>query len=226
MTVGELAGMIKGEALLPGLAHLDLAVVRMQGWQRWMRWPDTGLSWTATSPNLAQFTAALLYPGIGLLEGTSASEGRGCQHPFQMAGWPGIDPQALALSLNSQHLAGVRFEAARFTPVSMPGKSSTPKYCNRELGGVRIVITDVHEVHPVETGVAVICALYAALPEPARKVFFRGGIDDMAGSAQLRQAVLSGESAQAVEARWSDGVQQFRKLRQSYLLYGDGPPEQ
>jgi uncharacterized protein YbbC (DUF1343 family) len=223
MTVGELAGLIKGEALLPGLASLELGVVRMQGWQRYMRWPDTGLPWVATSPNLASFESTLLYPGTGLLEATSASEGRGSEFPFRLVGWPGVDAQALAQKLNARQLPGLRFEPARFTPVSLPGKSSAPKFRNRELGGVRIEITDYRAVAPVEAGVAVLGALYGAIPEPARKVFFRPGFDDMAGSAQLRQGVQSGESAEAIGERWSEGARRFRALRQGYLLYHDQP---
>ena len=223
MTVGELAGMIKGEGMLPGLAQLQLSVVRMQGWQRWMRWPDTGLPWVATSPNLASFDSALLYPGIGLLEGTSASEGRGSAEPFRLVGWPGIDPQALAEKLNALQLPGLRIEPARFTPVSLPGISSAPKYRNRELGGVRIEITDYRSVLPVEAGVAVVAALYATLPETARKIFFRSGFEDMAGSAQLQQGVQKGESAELIAARWSDGVRRFQDERQGYLLYHDEP---
>ena len=223
MTVGELAGMIKGEAMLPGLSHLELSVVRMQGWRRWMRWPDTGLPWVATSPNLATFESTLLYPGIGLLEGTSASEGRGSAQPFQLVGWPGIDPQALAERLNGQGLPGLQFEPARFTPVSLPGISSAPKYHNRELGGVRIEITDYRTVLPVETGVSVVAALYAAIPEAARKVFFNPGIDDMSGSVRLRQEVQAGEAAGAVIAGWSGDVHHFLDLRQGYLLYPDEP---
>lgn len=221
MTVGELAGMIKGEAMLPGLSELKLQVVRMQGWQRAMRWPDTGLPWVATSPNLASFESVLLYPGTGFLEGTGASEGRGCKEPFRLAGWPGIDPQALAQKLNAEGLAGLHFEPARFTPVSLPGISSVPKYCNRELGGVHIEITDYHSVLPVEAGTAVVTALYAAVPEPARKLFFRGGFIDMTGSEQMRQAVQAGELPTAICARWGEGVRRFLHLRQGYLLYHD-----
>ena len=225
MTTGELARMIKGEALLPGLAHLELSVVRMQGWQRWMRWPDTGLPWVATSPNLATFEATLLYPGTGLLEGTSASEGRGSGEPFRMVGWPGIDSQALAERLNSQGLAGLHFEPVHFTPVSLPGISSAPKYRNRELGGVRIDITDYRTVLPVEAGVAVVAALYGAIPEPARKIFFNNGIDDMSGSVQLRQRVQGGEQAEAIIEGWSGGIHLFLIQRYKYLLYQDVPAE-
>lgn len=224
LTVGELAGMIKGEAMLPGLSQLELSVVRMQGWQRWMRWPDTGIPWVATSPNLAAFESTLLYPGTGLLEATGASEGRGSAHPFRLAGWPGVDPDLLARSLNSQELAGLRFEPARFTPVSLPGISSAPKYRNRELGGVLIEITDYRKVLPVEAGVAILGALYAAIPEPARLVFFRAGFDDMAGSELMRKGVQAGESPAEIVSRWGEPLRRFLDQRRGYLLYRDAVP--
>ncbi|QWV94472.1 DUF1343 domain-containing protein [Geomonas oryzisoli] len=219
MTVGELAGMIKGEAMLPDLDKLDLQVVRMQGWQRDMRWPDTGLRWVATSPNLAAIDSVLLYPGTGLLEGTGASEGRGTPRPFQITGWPGIDAKALALRLNEAQLPGLHFDALQFTPVRLPGISSAPKYRDREVAGVSIEITDYRKVMPVQTGVAVLAALQAALPEKSRPLFFRGGIDDMAGSPDLRKGLQAGETPAAIEARWTPGVKHFLEQRRPYLLY-------
>ncbi|WP_236026829.1 exo-beta-N-acetylmuramidase NamZ family protein [Geomonas diazotrophica] len=219
LTVGELAGMIKGEGMLPDLEKLDLQVVRMHGWQREMRWPDTGLRWVATSPNLAAIDSVLLYPGTGLLEGTGASEGRGSTRPFQIAGWPGIDAKALALRLNEERLPGLHFDPLQFTPVRLPGISSAPKYRDREVAGVSIEITDYRKVLPVQTGVALLAALQAALPDQARPLFFRGGIDDMAGSPELRKGLQAGETPAAIEARWAPGVKSFLELRKPYLLY-------
>ncbi len=219
MTVGELAGMIKGEAMLPGLARLELSVVRMQGWERGMRWPDTALAWVATSPNLAALESVLLYPGTGLLEGTGASEGRGSGTPFRLAGWPGIDANALAKRLNELQLPGLHFTPVLFTPVRLPGISSAPKYRDREVAGVSISITDYRKLLPVETGVAVLKALQEALPEKARAAFFRVGFDDMAGSAELRKALVAGLSAQQVELLWTPGVEAFLERRRPYLLY-------
>lgn len=219
MTVGELAGMIKGEAMLPGLARLELSVVRMQGWERDMRWPDTTLAWVATSPNLAALESVLLYPGTGLLEGTGASEGRGSGTPFRLAGWPGIDANALARRLNEQRLPGLHFAPVLFTPVRLPGISSAPKYRDREVAGVSISITDYRKLLPVEAGVAVLKALEEVLPEKGRSAFFRGGFDDMAGSAKLRKALVAGLSAQQVELLWTPGVAAFLERRRPYLLY-------
>ncbi len=45
LTVGELATMVKGEALLPGLDSLGLEIIPMQNWTRSMQWTDTGRPW-------------------------------------------------------------------------------------------------------------------------------------------------------------------------------------
>ena len=221
MTIGELALMIRGKQMLPGLSNLDLTVVRMEGWQRWMRWPDTGFSWAPTSPNVADFDTSLLYSGMCLLEGTAASEGRGTATPFAVAGWPGIDEEALAAKLNGEGLPGLRFKPVRFMPVTIPGRSSSPKFRNREVNGVRIEITDYSTVLPVETGVAVVAALYGAIHPDKRKTFFRKGFDDLAGSVQLRQSTQAGEPPGEIVSRWSIDVLDFMALRDEYLIYGD-----
>ena len=91
MTVGELANMIKGERWLTGLSSLDLTVVACTGWTRSMRWPSTGLTWVATSPNIPTFETALMYPGIGLVGDTLVNEGRGTPAPFTQFGAPWFD---------------------------------------------------------------------------------------------------------------------------------------
>jgi uncharacterized protein YbbC (DUF1343 family) len=221
LTIGELALMIKGEAWLPGVERLDVRVVKMQGWQRWMRWPDTGLPWVATSPNIPDFAAALLYPGIGILEGTSANEGRGTLEPFRLAGWPGINGEQVAARLNRLQLPGVRFVLHSYTPVSIPGKATAPKWQNRDLQGIRVVITDYRSVRPVELGTAVTAELYRALPPRERQKFFHSGIKDMTGSAAFRQAIENGNSPEEISRLWNSQLQQFMRQRQRYLLYGN-----
>ena len=149
LTIGELALMIKGEQMLPGLEELDLRVIRMKGWQRGMLWPDTDLEWVKTSPNIPDFETALLYPGICFLEGTAASVGRGTREPFKLVGYPGVDAGKLAERLNGKHLLGVRFESVLFTPRSIPGISSSPKFQDKEIAGRK----DLHHQPPcLQTG--------------------------------------------------------------------------
>ncbi len=79
MTAGELALMFKAEMNL----NVDLHVVRMEGWRRQQYFDDTGLPWINPSPNMRNLNQALLYPGIGLLEMTNLSVGRGTDTPFE-----------------------------------------------------------------------------------------------------------------------------------------------
>jgi uncharacterized protein YbbC (DUF1343 family) len=205
--------------MLPGLTHLDLTVVRMEGWRRDMRWPDTGLAWVPTSPNIRDYEAALLYAGVGLLEATSASEGRGTREPFKLAGAPGLDAVKLAKNLNSRALPGVRFTPATYTPTAIPGMSSNPKFKGRQVAGVRIEVTEQSALLPVETGVAVLAALYEALPATEKKIFFRQGIALMAGTDRLQRSLELQRSAEEIQHLWRTEVEAFRKTREQYLLY-------
>lgn len=220
MTIGELALMIKGEQMLPGLESLDLRVVRMEGWQRGMQWPETGLGWVRTSPNIPDFETALLYSGICLFEGTDASVGRGTRSPFKLVGFPGIDANVLAERLNSRNLPGVRFEPASFTPRSIPGVSSDPKFRDREIPGVRIIVTNPRSCRPVEIGLNLLCAVYNLLDKEERVRFFRQtGFDHLAGTGSLRKSIERGDGPQEIIATWKEGIERFAEKRRKYLLY-------
>ena len=220
MTVGELALMIKGERMLPGLEQLDLRVVRMAGWQRGMQWPETGLKWIRTSPNIPDFETALLYPGICLLEGTAASVGRGTVEPFKIVGLPGLTAVNLVAALNSSNLPGVRFESAAFAPRSIPGMSSNPKYRGREVAGIRIIITEAHLFRPLETGVTLLDVLYRSQDKIGRDSFFYlPGFDHLAGTKSLRLAVTRGTPPNEIIAAWNEKLDRFAERRERYLLY-------
>jgi uncharacterized protein YbbC (DUF1343 family) len=184
-----------------------------------MRWPDTGLPWVPTSPNIPDYETSLLYAGVGLLEATSASEGRGTREPFKLAGAPALDGRKLAERLNAQALPGVRFEPAAFSPTTIPGMSSHPKFKDRPVGGVRIEITDQSVLLPVETGVSVMAAIYDSLPEAEKKAFFRKGIDLMAGSTLLQSSLELRRSPDEIQDLWRAEVEEFRRSRERYLIY-------
>lgn len=192
MTVGELAFAIRENGWLEGLEDLDLRVVEVQNWDPSQMWPDTGRPWNPTSPNIPDFETALVYPGTCLIEGTSWSEGRGTDSPFMLIGYPGAGGAAMAERLNGLGLAGVRFEPATFTPVSIPGKASNPKHKGVEISGVRIEVTDYRAYEPVKTGIEVVKAALAVTPEDERDDFFNDRwFDLLAGTSDLRQSIAS-----------------------------------
>ncbi len=110
LTVGEIATMF---AKAKGIQD-SLTVVKMDGWRRDMNLIDTGLFWLNPSPNMRSLEAALLYPGIGMMEFTNISVGRGTEMPFQVLGAPWIDEQKLAAAVNEANPPGVRVVPTRF----------------------------------------------------------------------------------------------------------------
>ncbi len=221
LTIGELAAMIKGEKLLRGLDKLELTVIPLEGWKRDMLWPDTGLPWVATSPNIPTFETALAYAGTGLFEATAASEGRGTTAPFLLLGHPAIDAQQVAAQVNGARLPGVRIEATTFAPKRIKGVASSPRFANMQVPGVRLTITDQTTYQPVETAVHLLVAFDKAL----RANGTVGLVDNadefnrIAGTKRLLDFLDQGASAPAIIAAWGAEVAAFRQQREKYLRY-------
>lgn len=144
MTLGELARLFQGEYGV----ECDLHVVPMEGWRRDMLWEDTGLPWVPPSPNLRNSTQAILYPAIGMLEGTNLSVGRGTDEPFERFGAPWIDGVRLAAELERLELPGLRFTAHSFTP-------RESKFAGKACGGVQVTLTDPVAFEPTYSGLAI-----------------------------------------------------------------------
>jgi uncharacterized protein YbbC (DUF1343 family) len=220
LTVGELALMIRGEAMLPGLEDLDLQIVSMEGWNRQTLWPDLGRDWNPPSPNIPNFETALIYPGACLFEGLSASEGRGTFEPFLVVGAPWADGAAIAADLNSRELPGLRFEAVTFTPESIPNMATRPKHLGTELQGVRHIITDAALVRPVEAGIYVVHAFWHNTPEADRGEFFNDRwFGRLAGTNRIHEMIRAGDDPTAIISSWYVELASFKEARQPYLLY-------
>jgi uncharacterized protein YbbC (DUF1343 family) len=208
MTVGELARMYIGEFGI----EVNLHVVPMDGWRRDMMFSDTGLPWVAPSPNIPTFESALAYPGTCLFEGTPLSVGRGTDRAFQWVGAPWLDGPALAESLNTYDLEGVRFETATFTPAN----AGDGKFDGREIQGVRLI----HEATNYDASKAAVAMLLEAYAMSGdnwewREVHF----DRLAGTDALRLGIEAGLGFAALTATWDAGVREFERLRRPYLIY-------
>ncbi len=220
MTVAELASMIKGERWLPGLERLDLQALRMSGWTRAMRWPDTGLGWIATSPNIPSFACALTYPGIGLVGDTLVNEGRGTQAPFTQFGTPWLDAGRAASTLNAARLPGVRFEATRYKPISTANVAANPRFLGQDIGAVRIAVTDIAVYKPVEVGIHVLAELQAQARGRGQPLFGSLGMfHAVSGTKRLHDMIARGASGPEIVASWQAEIGRFKAARQKYLIY-------
>jgi uncharacterized protein YbbC (DUF1343 family) len=204
MTIGELARMFKQELKL----ELDLQVIACEGWQRSDYWDATGLTWVNPSPNMRSLTESLLYPGIGLIETTNVSVGRGTDTPFEVVGAPWMDGRALAKSLNEQHLPGVTFVPIEFTPTST-------KFTNELCKGINVIITDRKAIEPVRVGLNLAAALRRLYPD----AWETKSLNRLLSNKATLDLLLSGKSGSELEPAILDGVSDFMKIRERYLLY-------
>lgn len=203
MTAGELAAMLNAERHI----GCDLHVIPVEGWQRSLLLDQTGLPWINPSPNMRSLGAALLYPGIGLLE-FSISVGRGTDTPFEVLGAPYVDDVRLSYELNKLGLAGVQFTPLRFTPTASVFKGEV-------CGGVRMAITDRAALRPVEVGIAIACTLQRLYP----KEFKLALVDTLLNRAASVQAIRDGEAWKKVVAGWEQETQAFEARRKEFLRY-------
>ncbi len=204
MTVGELARMFNEELQL----KLDLQVIRLEGWRRADYFDATGLPWVNPSPNMRCLTQALLYPGIGLLETTNLSVGRGTDTPFEIVGAPYIDGVQLARALNSLELPGVRFLPIRFTPRSS-------QFQNELCGGINIVITQRNRFQPLLTGLQLAATLQRLYPHQ----WDTKRLNRLLSHKATYDALRDGQPIDVIRAGYHRELEQFRARRQRFLIY-------
>jgi uncharacterized protein YbbC (DUF1343 family)/CubicO group peptidase (beta-lactamase class C family) len=204
MTIGELAQLFNHERQI----GCDLRVIKVDGWQRGMWLDETNLPWINPSPNMRSLTEATLYPGIGLLETTNVSVGRGTDTPFEVIGAPWIDGRQLAAHLNNRRIAGVRFVPVRFTP-----RSSVFK--DEECGGINIIITERARFRPVTNGLEIAVALRKLYPTEWKvDAYLR-----LLVNAETLDSLKRGEPAEQIARSWMAKLEEFRKGRVRFLLY-------
>ena len=205
LTFGELARLIDGEMKLGA----DLKVVAMSGWQRGDWFDSTGLIWVDPSPNMRSLNAALLYPGVAMLEySKNYSVGRGTDAPFEQVGADWIRGRELARFLNNRMVPGVRSYPTRFKPTAS-------NHAGKVIDGVRFVVTDRDAFDSTRFGLEVAYALGKLYP---------GKIDvevnrNLIGNRSLMDAIKSGDDPRNSVRKMKDPLLAFSDVRKRYLLY-------
>jgi uncharacterized protein YbbC (DUF1343 family) len=204
MTIGELAKLFNSEG------HLEarLTVIPMRGWKRDIWFDATGLAWVDPSPNIRSLTAATLYPGVGLVEGTNVSVGRGTGHPFELVGAPWIEARRLAGYLKRRAIAGVRFQRATFRPVA-------GVYANQHCNGIRIRVLDRNALEAPQLGIELASALHKLYPDEYKT---KRMIDLLANRSVL-DAIVAGRDPRQIEEAYRGDLRRFEGIRQKYLIY-------
>jgi uncharacterized protein YbbC (DUF1343 family) len=214
LTLGELARLANDELAL----GCDLTVIPCQGWLRADGWTATGLPWVPPSPNIPTPATALVYPGTCLIEGTNLSVGRGTALPFEWLGAPWLDGVALAETLNSAALPGVRWRPVAFQPCTAP-------YAGQLCFGVQPHVVDADAFRPVLTGITLAAALRNTEPSNVQPLIHdqfawsADHFDRLAGSLRIREAIDSGVPPAEIAAEWHAYEAAFRERMAPFLLY-------
>ena len=205
LTIGELVRLFNDVA---GIGA-DVSVVAMKNWRRDDWFDETGLAWVNPSPNMRNMVAATVYPGIGAIEGTNVSVGRGTDTPFEQIGAPWIDGPALAAALNASALPGIRFYPVTFTPAA--GAKLGGQACH----GVFLIVTDRDRLKPVRLGLQIASRL-------SRMYGAQFTLEDAAtlfAPAAMLGRIRAGEDPAAIAASWTADEAAWRTTRARFLIY-------
>lgn len=209
LTAGEVATMANEQSGWKAKLH----VVRCEGWERRMHFPETNRIWVHPSMGIPSYETALLYTGTCLFEGTNLSEGRGTTFPFHMIGAPFIEPQLLENEMNGKRLPGIRFRSVYFKP-------TTSKFAGELCGGVQLYVTDAKAVRPLEAGLELLYTLkrnYEAFAFlPPLKEGSRPFIDLLCGDSLYRDEK---DSLPELLERFREESGRFSAMKREYHLY-------
>lgn len=197
MTLGELARMINGERWLANGDTCALTVIPVSNWTHNKKYVLP----VAPSPNLPSEASIILYPTLGLLEGTVMSMGRGTARPFECFGAPWMAKGTY-----------------NFTPVDIPGKALDPPFEGQLCKG--FLVTDFAKNFLSSSKSIYLEWLVMLMQEcPDKQTFFNPFFEKLAGTAKLREQLLAGKTAVEIRESWKPGVDAFLIKRKPYLMY-------
>jgi len=220
LTIGELARIAKHT---PGVMEVSertrrrgkLTVVPMEGWKRSMLWPDTGLEWVSTSPNIPGLSAVLGYAMTGLgAQLADFSHGIGTPHPFRFLRYPGRSPREIEAALEGRGIRGLDFVPAR-----------TKTSAGASIEGVYVAVEDWEALRPTELNFHLM-RLAAAWSEgrPFRDAsassrdLFNKHVGSPAWWKEISKRGADARVARFVE-HWARSAREFHRRTRDYWLY-------
>jgi uncharacterized protein YbbC (DUF1343 family) len=207
MTMGELARLFNGE----GKLGAELTVIPIENWQRGDWFDATNLPWVNPSPNMRSLNAAILYPGVAMLEASkNLSVGRGTDAPFEQVGADFIGGRELAAYLNQRGIPGVRVYPTSFKPTES-------NFQGVRVEGVRFQIVNREALDSTRLGLELAAAFEKLYP---------GKIDlkvnaGLIGSDEVIRRLKAGDDPRAIQQGFQGAVEDFLKVRERY---GRRPP--
>ncbi len=201
MTCGEYAQMVNGEGWLKNNVTCHLTIIPLKNYDRTKF--VSGLP-VKPSPNLPNDTAILLYPSLGLFEGTIMSLGRGTPYPFQVLGNPNADST---------------FFTYKFTPTST-AITKKPKYQDTLCYGFNAKLQVSTLLKRNTINLTLLNEFYIHSKNQQAQ-FFDKNFNYHAGNDTLKQQIIQSYSPEEIRASWQPAIDAFKVIRKKYLLYKD-----
>ncbi len=198
MTCGEYALMVNGEGWLNKKLKCKLEVVGLENYDR----KSTYKLPVQPSPNIRNYQAVLLYPGLGLFEGTIMSLARGTPWPFQMVGHPQY-PDTLVYFIPK--------------PDSIATK---PRYAGKKCYGIDLRDHPWLSSHAGELPINWLVEIYARF---RHEKFFEATFNQHAGNSELQAQIKEMIPPSSIRDSWREDLEKFQSVRKKYLLYDDVP---
>ncbi|HQQ95597.1 MAG TPA: DUF1343 domain-containing protein [Bacteroidia bacterium] len=196
MTIAEYAGMLNGEGWLKADVKCRLVCIKLKNYERRCAYKLP----FKPSPNLPDEKSILLYPSLGLFEGSIMSVGRGTEKAFQLYGHP-------------------EYPVHTFSFIPRANAVSTePKYLNQTCYGEDLSESDYLVRHPRRVNLSWLIGAYGNM---GREDFFDLNFNYHAGNSNLKRAIVSGEQEEMIRKAWAKDLAEFRIIRSKYLLYPD-----
>ncbi|RNI25637.1 exo-beta-N-acetylmuramidase NamZ family protein [Rufibacter latericius] len=194
LTLGEYALMINGEKWLKNDVQAQVKTIPVKGYTHKMFYSLP----IKPSPNLPNDQSIKLYPFLCLFEGTTVSQGRGTQTPFQVIGAPYYPDKSFS-----------------FTPVPIPSMSMDPPYKNQVCFGKDLTKLQLKENFTL----SYLLDFYQKSGQ--KEKFFNNFFKSLAGTDELQKQIMAGMSEKEIRASWKPELEAYKKMRKQYLLYPD-----
>ena len=196
MTTGEYAQMVNGERWFTEKVFCNLTVVPMRNYDH----NCTYVLPVKPSPNLPTLNSVLLYPSLGLFEGTIMSLGRGTNMPFEVLGHPLYSNKTFSFVPRTNAI------------------SKEPKYFNTACYGIDLRKEDFVQHHPGKIELKWLIDFYKDLND---STFMDKNFNWHSGNDELQQQIKAGVNISDIAKSWQKDIEVFKAIRKKYLLYKD-----
>jgi len=221
-TIGELAEMFNNEGWLSGKnsaakTKCNLTVIKMENWHRSMEFEETGLNWYPTSPHIPTVNsirgAALLgaFGELGII-----SIGIGTTLPFQYIGSPEFNTESVIKEINKIIFAGIQFNPIEYQPFY-------GMYSGKQCNGLFLTFFKDKNFRPYTSGIIIFSILANIYPNLFSKDKLKDNSVEMfnkvTGTEEILKALINKKSNDELRKLTNKGYEEYKKIRQKYLLY-------